>query len=254
MRGIPLWERLCLSFESYHIDPETQLCFSEQDSHTVDWGFCDTITKGGLLLFPSLLRYQAALMLKELLEKTGDRTRAKHYLETAKTIQKNIRKVFWDGNGWLFSATETGREYDVMGTLFAVHLDVLEKTELQTALSVISRGYLEKRSVDEDGYVRCIPEGEDFSENTAWEKALSARGDYQNGGYWAFAAGWYIHALSKIDPRLARGLFDSLATHSCSERREGAPFEWKNNRTGHRDGSFYGASVALPYKFTPSLW
>ena len=254
LRGIPLWERLCLAFESYHIDPGTQLCFSERDRHTVDWGFCDTITKSGLLLFPSLLRYQAALMLKELLEKAGDRTRAKHYLETAKTLQKNIRKVFWDGNGWLFSATETGREYDVIGTLFAVYLNILEKNELQTALSVISRGYLEKRSVDEDGYVRYIPEGEDFSESTAWEKALSALGDYQNGGYWAFAAGWYIFALSKIDPRLARGVFDALATHTLNERREGALFEWKNNQTGHRDGGFYGASAALPYKFASSLW
>jgi len=59
------------AFESYNIDGKTELPFCNLERHTVDWRFCDSIKKSGLLLFPSLLRYKSALSLKEIEGKTG---------------------------------------------------------------------------------------------------------------------------------------------------------------------------------------
>lgn len=54
-----------------NIDQKTQLCFSDEGKYTVDWGFCDGIKKTGLLLFPSILRYNSAVIMKNLSKKQG---------------------------------------------------------------------------------------------------------------------------------------------------------------------------------------
>ena len=251
--GIPLFERLSFAFQSYNIDEKTQLCFSNEETFTIDWGFCDTVWKSGLLLFPSLLRYKASLLMEKMAKETGEEKLSENYGSIARKIKRNIMKIFWDGSGWLLSATKRGRQHDVVGTLFAIQSDIIEKSVLSVSLEKVLNGYVKKSCVDENGYVRFIPDGEDFSRNTSWEKAISRYQEYQNGGYWAFATGWYIYALSKIDLRYAEQLTDVFLSHTLKHWREGAPFEWENNKIESHSGCFYGASAALPFKFIKKI-
>lgn len=98
-------ERLERAFVSYNIDGKTQLCKSNIPDYTVDWGFCDTVIKSGYLLFPSLLRYRAALRLKEMFCLMGDTVKAHMYNETLGILKENIVKTFYDTSGWFLSAT-----------------------------------------------------------------------------------------------------------------------------------------------------
>jgi len=241
-----LFERLEIAFKSYNIDEKTQLCFSDEEKYTVDWGFCDSIKKTGLLLFPSISRYNSALIMEKFSRKVK-KSKGK-YRKIAEEIKNNILKYFWDGSGYLLSATGICRQHDVVGTIFAVYSGILEREYLKKALMKIKEGYLKNKCVDEDSYVRYIPEGEDFSENSCWEAGLTPKGIYQNGGYWSFATGWYIYSLSKIDMKLAKEMAEKFLNHVLKMRKKGAPYEWKN-KEGNFSGCFYGPSITLPFKF-----
>lgn len=246
IKGKTLFERCKIAFESYNIDKKTELCFSEEEKYTVDWGFCDTIKKTGLLLFPSLLRYKSSLIMENFSKKIGEKN--KFYKNIAKKIKNNILKYFWDDSGWLLSATGICRQHDVVGTLFAIYLGIIEEEFLEKSLKKIKEGYLKGSCVDGDGYIRFIPEGEDFSQDTSWEKAITEKDTYQNGGYWAFPVGWYIYSLFKIDEKLPYELTEKFANHILEMRKNGAPYEWKNSKTGKYSGLFYAASITLPLK------
>lgn len=152
------------------------------------------------------------------------------------------------------SSTGIYKQHDVVGTVFAVYSGILKGDLLNKALVKIKEGYMKNKCVDEDGYVRFIPVDEDFSQYTSWENSLWRKGEYQNGGYWAFASGWYIYSLSVIDKKLAMEMADKFINHILKERKKGAPFEWKNLQTGKFSGCFYGASITLPFKFISSLF
>lgn len=254
IKEIPLIERLSLAFESYNIDKKSQLCFSDKNRYTVDWGFCDGVMKSGVLFFPSLLRYQAALMMKEIMEKLKDTAKTSYYCEISELIKKGIIENFWDGSGWFISTTEIGKQHDVWGTLFAICLGMLEKHQLEISLSAILKGYLDKKCIDENGYVRHILVDEDYSRDTSWEKVSCPYQTYQNGGYWPIPTGWYIYSLSKINLKYARQLTDSFLDHVLKFRKEGAPFEWKNNKTNQKSGCFYGPSASLPYAYFTEIF
>jgi len=247
--GITLIKRLEFAFEGYNIDKKTELPFSDLERHTVDWGFCDTVKKSGLLLFPSLLRYKSALSLKEIEEKIGDIKKSEGYQGKAERIKKNIIENFYDEkSGWFFSSTGCGKQFDVLGTLFAIYSGILDKEKEERTLKVIFDGYKNNTCIDENGYVRHIPTYNDFDENTMWEKSLCEKGTYQNGGYWAFFTGFYIYALSKIDKNESRNLLENFINHILKERNKGAPYEWENLKTGKFSGCFYGASASLLWK------
>ncbi|HRR95420.1 MAG TPA: hypothetical protein P5150_01625, partial [Candidatus Ratteibacteria bacterium] len=246
-----IFEILKRSFKCYNIDEKTQLCFSDEEKYTVDWGFCDTIKKTGLLLFPSILRYNSAILIKEFSEKL--RKDGEFYYKIALKIKENIIKYFWDGSGWLLSATGICRQHDVVGTLFAIYSGIIEGEFLKKSLIKVKEGYLKSTCVDEEGYVRFIPKGEDFSTKTCWEKGLTKIGEYQNGGYWAFATGWYIYSLSKINKKLAMEMAEKFIDHILKKRNKGAPYEWQNLESGKYSGCFYAASITLPLKFIKLL-
>jgi len=249
INGISLIKRLEFAFESYNIDSNTELPFSNLEKHTVDWGFCDTIKKSGLLLFPSILRYKSAISLKKIEERIGNIKKSKEYWQRAEKIKKNIIENFYDEKtGWFFSSTGCGKQYDIAGTIFAIYLNILDKRREKKTLETILDGYRKHTCIDKDGYVRHIPTYNDFSENTMWERSLSKKGIYQNGGYWAFLTGYYIYSLYRIDKKDSVKLFLDFINHILKERKRGAPYEWKNSEINQSSGCFYGASICLPYK------
>jgi hypothetical protein len=244
--GIRLLDRLEYAFRSYQIDPDSQLCFSTLPDVTVDWGFCDTIVKSGLLLYPSLLRYQAAMQLAEIFTAVGDPGKSAKYTSLSEQIRTGILRHLKEGSGWLLSATETGRQQDVWGTAFAVWTGVLQDDDRVAALRVLAEAFKNGTAVS-NGYVRHILEGDDArSGSTAWEMAHCTYNTYQNGGYWATPTGWYLYALAQIDLTLAEQMLDSFINHSLAEKANGAPFEWISRDGSVVDGRLYGASAALP--------
>jgi len=77
--GLLLLNRLEYAFAGYNLDEESELCCSDAEKHTVDWGFVDTIKKSGKLLMASLLRYNAACALERIFEQRGDNAKRNYY-------------------------------------------------------------------------------------------------------------------------------------------------------------------------------
>jgi len=219
--------------------------------YTVDWGFCDAIAKSGLLLFPSLLRRQAAIYLAELHRAISMTNKAAYYLELAEQIKIGILRYLSDKSGWLLSATEVCRQKDVWGTAYAVWTGALEGDYLQQSLTALANGYRKGKTVNNFGYVRHISEDEDaVPGKTSWENGdrNCSYNVYQNGGYWAAPFGWYLYALSCFDLHLADQMLKQYMEHCQSRDQDGAPFEWISRDGSIIDGRLYGASAALPFE------
>lgn len=243
---LSLLERLLRAFDSGSIDEKSGLCVSDERAYTVDWGFCDQVKKSGLLLFPSLLRFQAASNLAEMLSALNQGA-AVSYSETARRLKASIVSHFSDGSGWLLSATGWCRQRDVWGTAFALWLDILGGEKKKRSVAALADAYREAKAVHR-GYVRHILPSEDPSSDSAWERTICPYGTYQNGGYWAAPTGWYLYALSQQDTDLAERFLRDFIRHTEEHEAEGAPFEWRSPDDSLREGSWYGASAGLPYQ------
>ena len=238
--GKTLLDLMKLSFQGYNLDIETGLCKSDECKHTVDWGFTDTVKKSGLLAMSSLLRYRCA----KILEKYVVGKKRRFYAEKAEKIKKNIQNVLYDKHsGWLYSATGLCRQHDVWATAYAVCLGVLQEEKTYQALR---NGYITKTTV-RNGYIRTIPYGEDYNEQTSWQCCNVGKNFYQNGAYWATATGWYAKALFSFDQNIALSILKDFIEHTEKYKDIGAPFEWINEETTEYSGLHYGTSGVLPY-------
>ena len=233
-------ECLDYAFTGYNIDDKSDLCVSNAEKYTVDWGFVDTIKKSGKLLMASLLRYNAAKKL-QLLFKNNAR-KCSFYKTKAEKIKENILLEFYDANtGWFFSATGIGKQYDVWATAYAVFSGI---TKSQKTLEALYNAYVDKTAVI-DGYVRHILTNNDFSADSAWECTKTKYNTYQNGAYWTTPTGWYAYALYCYNKKL--DILEDFIKHSNTYAKDGAPFEWINKSTTEYSGLNYGTSGVLPY-------
>ena len=238
--GLTIEESLEFAFTGYNIDTNSDLCVSNAEKYTVDWGFVDTIKKSGKLLMASLLRYNAAKKMQILYKDNADKY--KLYESTAERIRKNILLEFYDDNtGWFYSATETGKQYDVWATAYAVFSGIVKKKK---TLEALYNAYVDKTAVV-DGYVRHILTNDDFSADSAWECTKTEYNTYQNGAYWATPTGWYAYALYCYNGKT--DILEDFISHTCKYRNDGAPFEWINLSTTEYSGLHYGTSGVLPY-------
>jgi hypothetical protein len=213
-----------------------------------DWGFCDTVFKSGKLLFPSVLKYNAATQLAELFSAVGDPTKSRRYRDEARRLRKAISKTFRRDDGWLRSATLVGNQPDVWGTAFAVWSGAVEESTAKNASRALAGAYRAKTAV-RAGLVRHILTT-DSTNSGLWQKCIAEAGTYQNGGYWGTPSGWYIAAMHLTDPAAARGMAqDFVAFLRQNVRPDGMSqaWEWMNPETGQRSNPLYVATVALPY-------
>lgn len=238
--NLTIEESVEYAFTGYNIDPESDLCISDSEKYTVDWGFVDSVKKSGKLLMASLLRYNAALALAEAFN--HDLKKSGYYSEKAKKMKGNILSEFYDKKtGWLYSATEIGKQYDVWATAYAVFSGVLNEKK---TLEALYEAYVNKTAVV-DGYVRHILTNDDFSADSAWEISCAEYNKYQNGGYWATPTGWYAYALYLYNKNT--DILDDFIKHTQKYENCGAPFEWINVDTTDYSGLNYGTSGVLPY-------
>lgn len=238
-------ERMKRAFLSPQFESETGLFVTTKAARAVGFGFCDSITVTGDVLYPSLLRYRAA---KELRELTGKG----EYVVIARSIATNVPRVFGEKrSGWLIAATEIGQQPDVWGTLLAIHLGILDKPTTNRAIRTVVDA-TKAGTISLEGAVRHIPTDRDFSTTSAWEQALEGKGIYQNGAYWHTPTGFFIEALAKQDRTLAQDVFAQYITHL----KKGGEIPWEcfNPPIGHAQNGGYLASVAWPYSVLKKLF
>ncbi len=258
--GMAIFERLKRAFSSPSSDTVTGLSETTEADRAVGFGFCDGNTHTGKLLFASLLRYRAAGEMAEMADALGDRSSADTYRSLADRIRKNIVPAFGDSpaiGGWLYASTGIGRQVDVWGTLFAVHLGVLGQAAADAARQSIAEA-VRQGAISHEGGVRQVPTTMDFSDTTAWERSLWKVNTYQNGGYWHTATGWLVAALWKSDRPLATRIFGEMIRHLRSQDFRqgpgyGAPWEVYGMNGKNRVNAVYLASVALPYSVLKNL-
>jgi hypothetical protein len=254
LKGAAVFERLERAFACPTTDGETGLAQTTETDRAVGFGFCDAETHTGKLLFASLLRYRAAGELAELARALGHRERVAGYRRAQKNIRANLIRTFADPlgkDGWLRASTGLSSQTDVWGTLFALHLGVLDRTSAATARKTVADA-VKKGTITLEGGVRHVPTDRDFSGSTAWERSMSPLNTYQNGAYWHTATGWLIEALWKENRPLALKVFGEMMSHLRAQdfRKgpgHGAPWECYGPNGGARQNAVYTASVALPY-------
>lgn len=238
--GMRLLTRLERAAESYNIDRNTQLCVSDEERYTVDWGFVDAVKKSGALTFASLLRYRAHRILATLCPE-----KASFYLEIATAIQNSLFELLYDENANLFySATGLCHQHDVWATAYALRIGLLDTGKANEALAELYKSGL---VTTEGSYVRHVIKTEDVSDSCTWACTFLRYNSYQNGGYWATPIGWYARALYDYDPQLGIDMLSAFVAHTSHHQNAGAPYEWLHPDTGITDGHRYGTSGVLPY-------
>ena len=234
----PAWRS---AFDSVPHDPSTGMVTTSAANRAVGFGFCDAVYLTGQLLFPSLLRYRAAMELNEP--------------AIAERIRLNLVSVFADQahrNGWLLAATDVGRVPDVWGTLYALHLAVLPPDFADFARSTVAEAY-NRRTITLDAAVRHVPTDHDASPTSAWPRVMPglAVNTYQNGAYWHVPTGWLISALHRSQPQFAAEVWRDYIRHLREQdfRRGasfGAPWECFGKDCKARQNPVYMASVTVP--------
>ena len=260
VNGTTVFERLERAFASPTTDPKTGLAQTTEADRAVGFGFCDGETHTGKLLFASLLRYRAAGELAELAKALGHRERVAAYRQVQKILRPNLARTFADPagkDGWLRASTGLSGQPDVWGTLFALHLGVLDRAQASAARKTVADA-LRRGTITLEGGVRQVPTDRDFSKTTAWERSMCAVNTYQNGGYWHTASGWLIGALWKSDRALALQVFSEMLAHLRAQdyrkgAGHGAPWEVYGPNGKGQQNAVYMASVALPYGILKGL-
>jgi hypothetical protein len=229
---------------------DTGLVYADLAERGVTFGFVDTITHTGDLLFCSLLKYQAATELARLLVRISDAERAQHYASVANRLKQAIPAAFATEKGFLRASTGKSAQPDVWGTAYAVYAGALDPEHERGACEALARAY-QDGTIAWRGNIRHVPTTDDFSETTAWEIALSPKNRYQNGAYWGTPTGWVCYAIAKVNLDLAR----KLAGEYIAELREGdfrkgpdfgSPWECMHPEGNHRQNPVYMTSVTCP--------
>ena len=239
-----------LAHNALPVDTATQLCIASSDvaEHIVDWGYNDSITKTGMLLFPSLLRYESAMKLAHLFERNGMPGEASTYFTQAHLLRRAIIATFYaedeHHHGWLYSATGIGHQPDIWGTAYAIYLDLLPRELNIAAATYLLRSYQERTTVL-DGQIRHLP-----TTVGSWEIAQCLPGTYQNGGYWGYAVGWYIYALMQVDQAAGTSLFNEYINYmrdTWDSTLRTCAWECFNPAMNHYQNPGYLATLAVPF-------
>jgi len=250
VKDMPLIERVIRAFHAVESDEAKGLCKTTAATRAVDFGFCDQVYKLGYVLFASVMKYRSALMLTGMLDSLGRQGDADEYRRIAAAIGDNLVPVFGADAGFLYAATEVCRQRDVWGTAYAVYEGALQGTAAIDACLALRDAYSGGLSVYE-GSVRHILTTDDWSESSAWEYALPPRHDYQNGGYWLTASGWYLYAVSKVDKDAAKKMFAEMMAHirRTDYRKSGehkGPYEYVDPVGGRQGCPVNLTSIACP--------
>ncbi len=244
--NMPLYQACWLTHHALDVSPETGCCLTHPGRHQVDWGYNDSVRKHGQLLFPSLLRIESCHKLARICEGCSQPGMASAVRAEATQFLTSIEAVFVesrDDHVWLVSATGQGRLPDVWGTAFALHRGYVDDALAEELCRSLLQSF-ELGTAVQAGQVSHLDTRYGF-----WPE-IGGEGHYQNGAYWGYPVGWYVNALSRIDPQAARRLFlDYLASMERNWRPDGigCGYECINESIGWAKNPGYLTTVALPY-------
>jgi len=194
------------------------------------YGFHDTVDKRGYDLFCSILWWEAARALATMFAAVGKDDRKRHWDAQAEWLQLHVLKAFWNEKTELLNAaTIYCAQSDIWGSAYAVAVGLLDPPAADTVSRALARWY---RGVVRHGQVRQILDPQwthlrtgvrDYRSSTRGRvKAIFPVGQYQNGAYWATAAGWMAMALARTDHAMAARTirdcihdFQSNGVHEC---------------------------------------
>ena len=135
VRGKPLLQRLEEAYRMTPSRPDTGLVYADDSNRGVTFGFVDTIFHTGDLLFCSLLKFQAAQQLAELLEGAGRAADAARYREDAARIRSAIENSCV-GERFHRASTGLSGQPDVWGTAYGVYIGAFGPGRTQAACGV----------------------------------------------------------------------------------------------------------------------
>ena len=179
-----------LAFLSYAPDG---LVFNTPAAPNCTYGFTDTVAKQGKLLFSSLLVLQAHDALAQWTAAMGCGNSSAHSAAAAQ-LQQAVPAAFYDAASGLFLACDTGANAlpDVWGSALAVHLNATASA--QQAASIVNVFVQNETTLFQQGQLRHLPGG------VFWGGCFTgcpARGEYQNGAFWATPLAWVAPALAR---------------------------------------------------------
>jgi len=243
-------------------DGTTGLVAISDSTPFVGFGFYDSVTLTGKVLFPSILAVRAYQMLAEMEYALANYSEANRLLGVADTIKAGInstlvhRRPATGGElaagynaremayGYL-ATTKGANQIDLWSTPYLVWCDIVSEADaraignyLYYALTSTTDNYFR-------GGIRSIDKATDYNPGVACYQTYfitTAYGTYQNGGFWPTPMPWVIDAIAKIDPAKARAKY--LEMHSYSlEQGANSLNEWWNT-TGTFGAQKYLTSTA----------
>jgi hypothetical protein len=252
--GMTIREHLERAYAAPEVDGATGAVVCRPSTRCVGFGFDDSVYMTGAMAFATLLRFQAARELAELVGEAG-----RHSLRSPSSYRKEARKIgshfvelFGGRNavqGWCRASTGISGQADVWATLFALHLGVLPRDAATKARFAIAQA-LRAGTIEYRGAVRHVPTNLDARPDSAWDRSVAALNQYQNGGYWHTPTGWLVEALWKSDKALACAVLARyLAYLQERDFRKGgdAPVECLGpNDGGWSQNACYMTSITVP--------
>jgi hypothetical protein len=182
------------------ISPAGLIWIDPSDPHS-SYGFYDRIVLTGEVFFSSVLQWDAYRDMAMMDQAIGLRESSIAW-STKADILRNSLQQFWDPKTGMFrAATNDCNQVDVWGSAYAVYTgltDANQADRIGDYLITRHNGLMQK------GQLRHCSPGE------YWQRALTPKDTYQNGGHWATPFGWWFVAVQRIDPHLAIKTFLEL--------------------------------------------
>ncbi|MBS1884475.1 MAG: hypothetical protein JSS97_16135 [Actinobacteria bacterium] len=182
--------------------PATSLVYIDPTHPSSPYGFSDAVAKTGDQLFDSLLWWEAASRLADLLAEAGDAAAATTWRREATVVADDLQTLRDPDSGMFLAASVDCRQIDVWGSALAAHLGVIPGDQRLEVAAWLRANY---DGVVCRGQVRHVAPGEH------WQRTLvPGREIYQDGPYWALPAGWVAQALAPADRELAQRMLVDL--------------------------------------------
>ncbi len=262
IKGLPLLDRLDLAFAVPPSDPKTHLVYVTNENRGVSFGFMDSVSQTGYLLFCSLLKYRAARELSEIHAVQKNEEKAGEYKAIVDAIKKNIPETFPMVQELFRSSTGKSNQPCVWSSAFAVYVGAVEPPHTQLISRALCESYREG-TLSYKGQVRHLRTTDDFNEQRSWDTPVTGEGSrnrYQHGAYWGTPVGWVCFAMAQTDEALAL----KLAREYLQELREGdfrkgqgfgSPWECMHPQGDYKQNPIYMTSVTCPLAaFTRLGW
>jgi len=204
-------EALARGLEFPKTSPSGLLWVDPGDPHS-SFGFFDTIFLTGEVFFASVLQWEAYKILAKFETRIGKEENARAFQMKADQLFQALQK-FWEPSSGMFrAASQDCNQIDIWGSAYSVYSGLANTDQARRIAEYLIKNH---SHLMQRGQLRHCAPGE------YWQRSLTPRNQYQNGGYWATPFGWWFAAVHPLDKNLAEKTFHELVqdfrTHGIHE-------------------------------------